>query len=295
MPWAGCLPPGAADGFLAGGRPGPALPGLVLVTRTTVLIIGVKPAQVVPGEPITGSFAVVVAGADNGADEPVSPFPASRGSHGVRQFLPGVAAVGLPSDARGAGAPVASVGVDAELIIPGVSFRSNLTRSGPRGAQRRAEQVAGVRGGIVAGLSNGAVGLIAKVNPLDPLSAPPFLPGKLKDAVYTDPGNAGFSLGQPTLLGGDETAELAPLPEIDGVIPFIAVFAGLPSFGLGKGVGLVDAAVEGLAAVFGQGFQDGGGAILMGKGLPVGAVPGYRPGCGCWIPPPLRKMPLERQ
>ena len=295
MPQAGCLPPGAADGFLAGGRPGAALPGLVLVTRATVLIIGVKPAQVVPGEPITGSFAVVVAGADNGADEPVSPFPASRGSHGVRQFLPVIAAVGLPIDARGAGAPVASVGVDAELIIPGVSFRSNLTRSGPRGAQGRAEQVAGVRGGIVAGLSNGAVGLTDKVNPLDPLNPPPFLPGKLKNAVDADPGNAGFSLGQPALLGGDKAPELAAFPEIDGIIPFIAVFPGFPGFGLAESVGLVDAAVEGLAPVFGQGLEDDGRAVGVGEGLPVGAVPGYRPGCGCWIPPPLRKMPLERQ
>ena len=116
---------------------------------------------------------------------------------------------------------------------------------------------------------------------------PPFLPGELKNAVNADPGNAGFPVGQPALLGGDETAELAAFPEIDGIIPLVAVFPGLPGLGFGKGVGLVDAAVEGLAPVFGQGFQDGGGAILVGKGLPVGAVPGDGTGLGRGCPPPL--------
>ena len=119
--------------------------------------------------------------------------------------------------------------------------------------------------------------------------APPFLflPGKLKDAVDADAGDAGFPLGQPALLGGDKAAENAAFPEINGVIPLVAVFAGLPSFGLGKGIGLVDAAVEGLAPVFGQGFQDGGSAILVGKGLPIGAVPGDGTGLSSGCPPPL--------
>ena len=129
---------------------------------------------------------------------------------------------------------------------------------------------------------------------LDP-PPPPFLPRKLKNAVDADPGNPRFPVGQPALLGGDKAAELAAFSEIDGVIPFVAVLAGGPSFGLAKGVGLVNAAVEGLAPVFGQGFQDGSGAVGVGKGLPIGTVPGDGTGLGRWIPPPLRKTLLKRQ
>ena len=116
---------------------------------------------------------------------------------------------------------------------------------------------------------------------------PPFLPGKLKNAVNADPGNAGFPLRQPALLGGDETPELAAFSVIDGVVPLVAVFPGSPGLRLGKGIGLVDAAVKGLAPVLGQGFQDGRSPVVMGKGLPVGAVPGDGTGLGCGCPPPL--------
>ena len=130
------------------------------------------------------------------------------------------------------------------------------------------------------------VGGSADFESFDPLSPPPFLLGKLKNAIPTDPGNAGFSVGQPALLGGDETAEAAAFPEIDGVIPLVAVFAGFPGFRLGKGIGLVDAAVKGLAPVLRQGLEDGRSAVGVGKGLPVGAVPGDRPGLGHGCPPP---------
>ena len=132
-----------------------------------------------------------------------------------------------------------------------------------------------------------AIALGRDVEPLDPLGAPPFLPRKLKDAVDADPGNAGFPLGQPTLLGGDKATENSPFPRIDGIVPFIAVFAGGPGFGLAESVRLVDAAVEGFAAVFGQGFQNGGSPVVMDKGLPVGAIPGDRPALGSGCPPPL--------
>ena len=134
------------------------------------------------------------------------------------------------------------------------------------------------------------VGVISDVPPLDPLGAPPFLPGKLKNAVNADPGNAGFSVGQPALLGGDKAAENAAFPGIDGIVPLVAVFAGFPGFGLGKGVGLVDAAVEGLAPVFGQGFQDGRSPVGVGKGLPIGAVPGDAAGLSILIPPPQKRL-----
>ena len=123
--------------------------------------------------------------------------------------------------------------------------------------------------------------------PLDPLSAPPLFPGKFKDAVNADPGNAGFPVGQPALLSSDKAAENAAFPRIDGVVPLVAVFAGRPGFGFAESIRLVDAAVEGLAPVFGQGFQDGGRPVGVGKGLPVGAVPGDRPGLGSGCPPPL--------
>ena len=81
-------------------------------------------------------------------------------------------------------------------------------------------------------------------------------------------------------MGGNETAENAAFPGIDGIIPLVAVFAGRPGFSLGKSVGLVNAAVEGLAPVLSQGFQDGRSPVGVGKGLPIGAVPGDRPGLG---------------
>ena len=146
------------------------------------------------------------------------------------------------------------------------------------------------------GAANQAVGRCGQPEAFD--TRPPFLflPGKLKNAVDADPGNAGFPVGQPTLLGGDKAAENAAFPGIDGIIPLVAVFAGGPGFGLGKGVGLVNAAVEGFAAIFGQGFQDGGGAVGMGKGLPIGAVPGdstggLRRGCP---PPPIAFIKRNR-
>ena len=128
------------------------------------------------------------------------------------------------------------------------------------------------------------------LEPLDPLSAPPFLLRKLKNAVNADAGNPGFPVGQPALLGGDKAAENAAFPGIDGVIPFIAVLAGFPGFGLGKGIGLVNAAVEGLAPIFGQGFQDGGSPVGVGKGLPIRTVPGDRPGLCRGCPPPLLRL-----
>ena len=168
-------------------------------------------------------------------------------------------------------------------------------------------RVRGVAAGTVAAIPRGREILAAGIRSaradkvgdgklliLDP-PPPPLLPRKLKDAVNADPGNAGFPVGQPALLGGYETPELAAFPEIDGVIPFVAVFAGGPGFGLAESVGLVDAAIEGLAPVLRQGFQNGGRPVGVGKGLPVGTVPGDGPGLGRWIPPPLRKMLLERQ
>ena len=157
---------------------------------------------------------------------------------------------------------------------------------GPGSAPSRAKQIARRRG-IVARIANGTVGLTADADPLGALNPPPLLFRKLKNGGDGLAGNARLPVGQPALLRGDKAAELPPFPEIDGVIPLVAVFAGGPGFGFGKGVGLVDAAVEGLAPVFGQGFQNGGSAVGMGKGLPVGTVPGYRPGLRLGCPPPL--------
>ena len=147
--------------------------------------------------------------------------------------------------------------------------------------QITSEDAAGIVGAGYLGNAQGAVRILPVIDQvgLGRLAAA-FLgfPGKLKDAVDADAGDAGFPVSQPALLGRDKTAETAALPEIDGVIPLVAVAAGFPSLRLGKGVGLVNAAVEGLAPVFGQGFQDGGRAVVVGKGLPIGAVPGDGPG-----------------
>ena len=134
---------------------------------------------------------------------------------------------------------------------------------------------------LAAGIRSARAGKVGdgKLLIFDP-PPPPLLPRKFKDAVDADASNAGFPVSQPALLRGDEAAELAAFPEINGVVPFVAVFAGGPGFGLAESVRLVDAAIEGLAPVFGQGFQDGDSPVVMGKGLPVGTVPGDGTGLG---------------
>ena len=305
---------GAADGFLAGGRPGAALPGpgAILVHIRGMLLVIEKPAQVVPMPFVAAAAIRIVAAAEIGAAGhiPGAPGTASADRRRFRLRHPllrrngrrrtrgrsGLAApagqracppIHFPADKRAADAypNMPGLRVSREAIdVIAAPAAPIAAKQGAGRPPRRQIRTTGI------GIRRAA----ADSNPLDPLN-PPLFPGKLKDAVDADPGNAGFPLGQPTLLRRDKAAELAPFSEIDGVIPLVAVLAGVPGFGLGKGVGLVNAAVEGLAPVFGQGFQDSGRAILVGKGLPVGTVPGDGTGLGRWIPPPLRKMPLKRQ
>ena len=168
--------------------------------------------------------------------------------------------------------------MDVVIVIPARLTNAIRVRGVAAGAvaaipRRRDILAAGIRSARADKVGDG------KLLILDPPPSP-LLPRKLKDAVNADPGNAGFSVGQPALLGGDKAAELTAFPEIDGVIPLVAIFAGGPGFGFGKGIGLVNPAVEGLAAIFGQGFQDGRSPVGMGKGLPIGTVPGDGPGLG---------------
>ena len=299
------LPPGTADGFLAGSRPGTALPGSIVIEPRAGINIPVKPAQLIPVIPGPGAGVAAVSGADNGAAGHIAGAPgtANAGGSGGQQFLPLgqagvrlVAALGRMRNRvcspveRPTGSRLRRGSTDRH--IPGT--RLTVTRSSGI-SPRRANQGAG----LTALLRIGQTGIGVRVaaadgNPLDALNPPLFL-GKLKNAVNADPGNAGFPVGQPALLGGDETPETAALSEIDRIIPLVAVFAGGPGFGFAESVGLVDAAVEGLAPVFGRGFQDGRSPVGVGKGLPIGTVPRDRPGLGRWIPPPLRKTPLERQ
>jgi len=308
------LLPGAADGFLAGGHPGAAFPGFPakLAGARTMFLNGIKPAQVGPVIPIALAGVVAVAGAEIRAaiHIPSPPSPTSIDRRGLR--LGGPLGRGEEPRARGTGfrhsLPVISpyrpdAGSPVNLPVGGNAFVGIRLSGG---------SLTGASFGVIAGVIWAKVGanqgpglaILTRIrirtiirrpraaadgNPFNPLGAPPFLFGKLKNAVDADPGNAGFSLGQPALLGGDKAAELTPFSEIDGVIPLVAVLAGLPSFRLGKGVRLVNAAVEGLAPVFGQGFQDGGGAVVMGKGLPVGTVPGDTPGLSILIPPPQKR------
>ena len=278
---------------------------------------GIKPAQVGPVIPIALAGVVAVAGAEIRAaiHIPSPPSPAGVDRRGLR--LGGPLGRGKEPRARGTGGrhslPVISpyrpdAGSPVNLPIGGNAFVGIRLSGG---------SLTGAGFGIIAGVIRAKVGAnqgaglailpririrtiirgrraAADGNPLDPLGAPPFLFGKLKDAIDADPGNAGFPISQPTLLRSDETAELTAFSEINGVIPLVAVLAGRPGFGLGKGVGLVDAAVKGFAPVFGQGLEDGGSPILVGKGLPVGTVPGDRPGLGRWIPPPPAKNAIKK-
>ena len=295
------LLPGAPDGFLTGGRPGATLPSPVFIGAARFKIRPVKPAQVIP----VRSLVMVMAGAELGAAGDIfgPPGLAKAGGRGIRRRfrlpLP-------PSGAGGCGAirlarPRNNVRLPVERPVrrlgQGSAHRNTPGRplSQGFGANRRSGDCSPIGANQAVRLPAAGdevnVGGSAYLESFNPLGAPLFLPGKLKNAVDADPGNAGFPFGQPALLGGDETAENAAFPVIDGIIPFVAVFAGRPGFGLGKSVGLVDAAVEGLAPVLRQGFQDGGRAILVGKGLPVGTVPGDRPALrrGC-PPPPLRSL-----
>ena len=207
----------------------------------------------------------VVVNGDNGGvnGAGIAAPPALRPRFRLRQGRPVVPAGGLAAVELAAGQGL------------GVSFVSGRGNIGLR----------------ADGAANQAVGRCGKPEAFDTRPAFLFLPGKLKDAVDADSGNAGFPLGQPALLGGDETAENAAFPGIDGIVPLVAVFASFPSFGLAESIGLVNAAVEGFAPVFGQGFEDGDSPVGVGKGLPVGTVPGDSPGGlrrGC--PPLLRSL-----
>ena len=313
------LLPGAPHGFLAGRCPGPAFPGFPakLAGARTMFLNGIKPAQVGPVIPIAVAGIVAVAGTEIRAAGyiPSPPSPAGVDRRGFR--LGGPLGRGKEPRARSTGGrhslPVISpyrpdAGSPVNLPVGGNAFVGIRLSGG---------SLTGAGFGVIAGVIRAKVGanqgaglaILTRIrirtiirrpraaadgNPLDPLNPPLFLPGKLKNAVNADPGNAGFPIGQPTLLRRDKAAENAAFPEIDGVIPLVAVFAGRPGFGLGKGVRLVDAAVKGFAPIFGQGFQNCGGAILVGKGLPVGTVPRDAPGLSIRIPPP-QKLKLTEQ
>ena len=244
-------------------------------------------------------LVVVVARADSSPTQTITPGRASAGRRRFRQLLP-IGAKGI-----GRGPPVVIAGCNAFVAIitaPGALFGSFLdgsaTAEDSRGGRvfPRTKQVAGRRRGIMAARHRLRGGSSANADPLGALNPPPFLLRKLKNGGSGLAGNARFPLRQPTLLRRDKAAKLAAFPEIDGVIPLVAVFAGGPGFRLAKGVGLVKAAVKSLAPVLGQGLQNSRSPVGMGKGLPVGTVPGDRSGLclGC-PPPPLQRLRLIRQ
>ena len=282
------LAAGAPDGFLAGGRPSPAFPGAVDINAEVSLVSVVKPAQAVPAI-VAVITLYVVARAEIGAAGhiPGAPSPASIGRRGRGPLQPELLrGRGSPSARPSRAATSAVISRYGLPLRPGKTGGINVERADVVASPVRASQSAG----IPAILRIRAVALGRDDNPLDPLSPPPFLFRKLKDAVNADPGNPGFPVGQPALLGGDKAAENAAFPGIDGIVPFIAVFAGRPGFGFGKGIGLVKAAVEGLAPVFGQGFQNGDSPVGVGKGLPIGTVPGDGPGLRRGCPPPPSRL-----
>ena len=301
------LPPTAPDDFLASRAPSPALPGVVSVACP----VGLLPQEIAQARAviIRGRAAVIaVAHPDLRAagGVPVALGPASPVRRRGRLLQPplGFRLHYLVLVERKSSAltyfPIQLLIVPVDMTvdsiiaplragylarpgrrIPGSTPPSCITNgiyrlaAGELPRAKDAEDLPAAGDG-----GNGELGGVgADVNPLDLLAAPPLLLlGELKDGGDGLAGNARFAVGQPALLGGDKAAEGAAFPPIDGVIPLVAVFAGGPGFRLGKGVGLVDAAVEGLAPVLGQGFQNGGGTVGVGKGLLVGTVP--RDGAG---------------
>ena len=113
-------------------------------------------------------------------------------------------------------------------VVSDSSYRSPFPSRSKSGAGLR---IAGLPGIRIRASIRGQVAA-ADSNPLDPLGAPPLLPRKHKNAVDADPGNAGFSLGQPALLGGDKAAENAALSVIDGYRPVRCGLSRPPRFRL---------------------------------------------------------------
>ena len=242
--------------------------------------------MIVPGEDITGPNRVVIVRVGRRDQRPVD--------DNVADIRPAALAAANSGVALGQSRPV-NVRMPIRVVVSarGVCVDRGRSKTAHAGAALPGREIPAGRvrpAGADAGAAGNREPLILNPPP------PPFLFRKLKDGGNGLAGNPRLPLGQPALLRRDKAAERAAFPPIDRVIPLVAVFAGLPGFGFGKGVGLVDAAVEGLAPVFGQGFQDGGRAVGMGKGLPIGTVPGYRPGLRLGCPPPLlQKLRLTRQ
>ena len=119
-------------------------------------------------------------------------------------------------------------------------------------------------------------------------AAAAFLLGELEDALRGDAGYSRFAVGEPALLAGGEAAEaaLALGTVILGAVAVVVGVGVVIDLAFGPGVGLVEGAVEGFAAVGGEGFEDAGSEFVIGVGyggigLPVGAVPrGEAGGCG---------------
>ena len=265
------LPPPAALYFLdTSGRPG------------ADLILN----MIVPGEDITGPNRVVIVRVGRRDQRPID--------DNVADIRPAALAAANGGVALGQGRPV-NVRMPIRVVVRarGVCVDRGRSKTAHAGAALPGREIPA---GFVrpAGAYPGAAGngepLILNPPP------PPLLLRKLKNYGYRLAGNARLPLRQPALLRRDKAAERAVFPPIDRVIPLVAVFAGLPSFRLAKGVRLVNAAVKGLAPVLRQGFQDGGSPVGVGKGSPVGTVPRNGTGVGlCCPPPPSKRIRLTRQ
>ena len=254
------LPPLTPPPFRLFTDAGPAagFAGLVLIIRPAILVRGVTP-KLAAGGNLNGAI--------------VTPGGAVSGSFG---FGPGLPVVGRRDGSPGRTGVKGSPGIDHGLGIDGIGVAQGTVRRHELG---------------------GGVG--RNYQPIDYHRFPTaflFFLGKLKNNGYRLPGNARLAIGQPSLLRGDKAAERAAFPPIDRIIPLVAILAGGPGFRLAESVRLVDAAVEGLAPVLSQGFQNGGGTVGVGKGLPVGAVPRDGTGLQRGCPPPLlQRLRLTRQ
>ena len=212
------LAAGAADAFEAGGTVRAFDAGLELVVGAGVLVSTVVPPASwqldVAGYGVTEVLAIGAGGGFNAGLQVSVPV--------VVPSLAGAAAGGGPSSER----------------APRVALGGFLVTVGRAGGQVGRQSV----------LENGGQG-----TPFPGPAAAAFLLGELKDALRGYAGDAVFAVGQPAFLPRRKAAETA-LALGAVVLGAVAVVMGVGvviDLALGPGVGLVEGAVEGFAAVGG--------------------------------------------
>ena len=247
---------------------------------------------------------VVVALAEIGGALYIPPAPgaAGRDGRGFRQGFPTILGKGTPTGGSrscnpacpGAGSP-GELPVVKDFRLAGIEVPGKMPRRTQVAAPGRGPSVpqVGANQAAFGSLRFSRPGLLVRIKAiiiigraaadLDPYGFPAaaaFLLGEFKDAFRADAGDTVFAIGEPAFLPGGEAAEAAlPLGAVVlGAVPVVVGVGVIIDLALGPGVGLVEGAVEGFAAVGGEGFEDAGSQFVVGvgyggTGLPIGAVP----------------------